>query len=116
MRESIRDGFLHGVVGPSSPVAHWSKGSPSASDVWDTYVDIALLSRAKCLVTSRSGFSNIATWWGGLACVRTLDSCVAEVEQRFGAAARFEEAGVHACLARERQRSIAAPRARPKDA
>lgn len=58
----------------------------SPQHIWEMYTDIALLARASCLVASRSGFSNLAEWWGGArSCVRTLDDCISDMEAVYGA-------------------------------
>lgn len=79
LRLAVSGGRLWGVVGPPGGAVHTSRGAPGEEDVWRTWVELGMLARARCLVVSFSGFSNIARWWGGSDCVRSVDECVAEL-------------------------------------
>jgi hypothetical protein len=46
----------------------------------DTFAEVFAMSRARCLLMSFSGFSNMAVWWGGpqlLSCHKEWKCCCA---------------------------------------
>lgn len=49
--------------------------SSSVDSIFDTVAELQLMSEAACLMTSNSGFSNIAQFWGGRTCVSTVAAC-----------------------------------------
>jgi hypothetical protein len=67
-------GRLAGVVAPQYEAVHTKLNSHR--DHLLSFVDLNLLARAKCLVTSHSGFSNVG-WWmsGGNSCRMMLGEC-----------------------------------------
>ena len=45
-----------------------------------SFLDLALLSRAACLIGSPSGFSTVALLWGRHPCYLSIEQCMAEYE------------------------------------
>lgn len=79
LRHAIASGMLSGVSGPGGSATHSASASASDESAWQAWTELGMLAQAQCLVTSASGFSNIARWWGGQVCVKTLDACIIEL-------------------------------------
>ena len=75
VRHAAAAGALAGVVAPSNYAVHITTAK-NHSDFTDVFADLALLARADCLVTSRSGYSDIALWWSRTSCLNTVDRCM----------------------------------------
>ncbi len=62
LRHMVREGFLGGVVGPLGDAHHISQATIKGNDTrhWNTFVDLLLLTRARCLVWADSGFPKTA--------------------------------------------------------
>eukprot|EP00775_Hariotina_reticulata_P010694 gene10694-10851_t len=75
VRRFARHGRFHDVVAPYYQATHTGTVREFDSHLL-AFVDLYLLSRAKCLLMSTSGFSNVA-WWlsGGVTCKQTLRDC-----------------------------------------
>ncbi|KXZ45378.1 hypothetical protein GPECTOR_55g284 [Gonium pectorale] len=99
MRHLVLRGRLAQVVTPNITARHLDKPvvpvgvDPKVAAALDTFtdifVDLYLLSRARCLLTSRSGFSKMALWMGGgggkgpiLTCHRDMIKCEEEIVWR----------------------------------
>ena len=73
IRAAVIDGaFGANVTGPLERDAlHVTYDTVSpASAHFRTLVELGALAGASCFVASRSGFSDVARWWGGMDCVR----------------------------------------------
>lgn len=73
---------LANVVAPTYQSSHIGTAPrlPSSSDTeqhYSTFVDLALLSKAKCIIQSESGYSHMG-WLlgGGTNCTMTVDQCI----------------------------------------
>lgn len=73
IRRAIQERQYPGVFGPSTrwavhphadTVAEVEK-RPKEDEHLQTFVELGLLAGGRCGVWSRSGFSNMARWWGG---------------------------------------------------
>jgi hypothetical protein len=74
IRQFSRNGGLAQVVTPASDAVHTKSNSVEAHLA--SFVDLNLMARARCVVLSYSGFSNVG-WWlgGGNSCKMMLSSC-----------------------------------------
>jgi hypothetical protein len=74
VRRFARNSKLANVVTPSYDAVHTKLNSVEAH--LQSFVDINLMARAKCLLMSHSGFSNVG-WWlgGGSSCRMMLSDC-----------------------------------------
>lgn len=96
LRAKLARGKVEGATGPSYSAEHVSLAAHArarAGKRWDAWVDVYLLANAAQLLTSHSGFSNMAAWWSN---ARTVDvaTCVRA------------DAGFEAACARERKRGV----------
>ena len=78
LRTELARGGVHGAIGPNYTAAHVALAAHAralAGKRWDAWVDVYLLANAAQLLTSHSGFSNMAAWWSH---ARTADvaACV----------------------------------------
>jgi hypothetical protein len=72
-----QDNKFPGLIAPSGQPIHLDRAAPSSvQDHQHTVVDMIILAKASCLVTSPSGFSHQA-WMagGGKACQRMFFNC-----------------------------------------
>jgi hypothetical protein len=80
LRFSINHGYLSGVVGPRGDhVSHILTGSHAHQESLKSFVELGILAQSSCMVKSRSGYSELATWWSGTTCVATVDACIREL-------------------------------------
>jgi hypothetical protein len=70
LRLLASSGALSRVVSPGDAVdvPHSDFDGHSEEAHMQAFVELGLMARARCLVTSESGFSNVARWWGGQQC------------------------------------------------
>ena len=93
LRAIIATHAFTGVVGPAGTASHIRlsgangtvDGHPRASNITQTgledlFADLAILAHADCLITSSSGFSNIANWWSTSRCSHTVRQCLLELD------------------------------------
>jgi hypothetical protein len=82
VRRFSQRGMIKHVVTPNYAAVHTGRSNNSSSYLF-AFVDIYLLARAKCLLLSHSGFSNVA-WWlsGGISCTQTLRECYLACRQQ----------------------------------
>lgn len=80
LRWAVSSHLLNNTVGPRSMAVHISH--THGFDYMNEYVDVMLLAGAKCLLVSSSGYSNLAYWWGGQACLKSIDECIDEQLQQ----------------------------------
>jgi hypothetical protein len=93
LRAIIATHAFTGVVGPAGTASHIRlsgtngtvDGHPRASGISETgledvFADLAILAHADCLITSSSGFSNIASWWSTSRCTHTVRQCLLELD------------------------------------
>jgi hypothetical protein len=80
LRFIINRGYLSGVVGPRGDhVSHIVTGSHAHKESLKSFVELGILAQSSCIVKSRSGYSELATWWSGTTCVATVDACIKEL-------------------------------------
>ena len=79
LRAQLASGSVDGAVGPDYTAAHVSLAAYArkrAGTLWDAWVDVYLLANADQLLTSRSGFSDVAAWWGTPRVTAHVAACV----------------------------------------
>ena len=76
LRFIINRGYLSEIVGPSGDhVSHIVTGSHAHEEAFKSFVELGILAKSSCTVTSRSGYSNVAMWWSGNTCASTIEAC-----------------------------------------
>jgi len=77
LRRLVLNGTFTDVVStPFEAVNIIGAQSASSEAMWTSFVDLALLAQATCLVGSPSGFSDTALNWGRHACYLPLAKCI----------------------------------------
>jgi hypothetical protein len=83
LRHAVASGALAGLTGPKTFAQHMRFAD--SSNFTDVYAELLLLARADCLVTSRSGFSDIALWWSTTNCREKASACLTAHMEKLGA-------------------------------
>lgn len=88
MRDMVKDGFFSVLATPNITARHIEEGiahgqllnnatqtvaNAELESYRDIFIDLYLLSRARCMIVSGSSFTNAALFWGG----PRLQSCTA---------------------------------------
>jgi hypothetical protein len=82
LRQLVETGKVTGVVGPPGTAIHVGHNHSDAHVLRETATELGLLARATCVVSGRSGFSNIARWWGNPGCESHMDACLAALKHK----------------------------------
>lgn len=53
-------------------------------DLESAFVELALLAAASCLVHAKSGYSDVAAWWGGQTCGADIVECMEDYKRALG--------------------------------
>jgi hypothetical protein len=79
LREHIHRGTLNGFVTTPHQASHvyYAQGKePGRRALMTSFLDLALLSRARCLIGSPSGYSLAALIWGRHRCYLEIEQCM----------------------------------------
>ena len=77
LRGKLARGLVDGTTGPNYSAAHvaLAHGQKQAGRRWDAWLDLYMLANAAQLLSSHSGFSNMAAWWSN-ALTRDVSTCI----------------------------------------
>jgi hypothetical protein len=90
LRAAASWGFLSDVVSPAGyvDVPHSDFADSSTAAHMQAFIELGLLARARCLIMSESGFSMVASWWGGQQCQLRVVDAVQKAEEWLGSASQ----------------------------
>ncbi|GIL74661.1 hypothetical protein Vretifemale_4590 [Volvox reticuliferus] len=80
IRQLVAKGEFRKIITANITSKHIDKAKPNLGNVpfEDTFIELYLLSRARCIITSWSGFSKLAVWMGSrslLTCHHDMGTC-----------------------------------------